>query len=83
MDNPLMKLGWKPLKHEPVKGNGEAPEKLCQHLAENPILSFFLTPDMRFKDKDGNEFKIERWMSKQRMMDGAFQHTYIEFDSRL
>ena len=43
MDNPLIKLGWKPVKHEPTAGSGEVPSKLSDYLAENPRLSFFLT----------------------------------------
>ena len=28
MDNPLVKLGWKPVKHEPQAGS-DVPNKLC------------------------------------------------------
>ena len=38
---------------------------------------------MKFSDQFGNELKIERWIAKQKMADGAHQHTYIEFDSRM
>ena len=83
MDNPLIKLGWKPVKHEPTTGSGQGPNKLAEFLAENPRLSFFLTPEMRFADQYGNELKIERWIAKQKMANGSHQHTYIEFDSRM
>ena len=33
MDNPLIKLGWKPVKHEPTTGSGEVPNKLSEFLA--------------------------------------------------
>ena len=83
MDNPLIKLGWKPVRHEPTKGSEGVPNKLCEYLAENPRLSFFVTPEMQFSDQYGNELKIERWIAKQKMADGHHQHTYIEFDSRM
>lgn len=82
MDNPLVKLGWKPVKQEPQEGS-DVPNKLCQYLAENPRLSFFVTPELHFNDQYGNELNIERWLAKRKCLDGTFQHTYIEFDSRM
>ena len=64
MDNPLIKLGWKPVKHEPTTGSAGVPNKLCEYLAENPRLSFFVTQEMQFSDQFGNDLKIERWIAK-------------------
>ena len=51
MDNPLIKLGWRPCNYEPQSGmSNDVPNKLCEYLAENPRLSFFVTPDMQFND---------------------------------
>ena len=51
MDNPLIKLGWRPVKHEPQTGqNTDVPNKLCEYLAENPRLSFFMTADNQYYD---------------------------------
>ena len=61
----------------------DVPAKLCEYLAENPRLSFFVTPDVHFTDQYGNDLKIERWIAKRKTADGAFQHTYIEFDARM
>ena len=58
-------------------------EDFCEYLAENPRLSFFVTPDVHFTDQYGNDLKIERWIAKRKTADGAFQHTYIEFDARM
>ena len=49
MDNPLIKLGWKPIKHEPTAGK-DVPNALCEYLAENPRLSFFVTDDTPLTD---------------------------------
>ena len=51
MDNPLVKLGWRPCNYEPQTGMAnDVPAKLCEYLAENPRLSFFVTPDVHFTD---------------------------------
>ena len=71
MDNPLVKLGWKPVKHEPTTGS-DVPNKLCEYLAENPRLSFFVTPELQFTDQFGNDLKIERWIAKRKCVDGTF-----------
>ena len=42
-----------------------------------------MTPDMQFADVWGNELKIEHWIAKRKTVNGAFQYTYIEFDSRM
>ena len=38
---------------------------------------------MRLREETGNEISVERWLVKKKMMDGAHQHTYLEYDSRL
>ena len=50
----------------------DVPAKLCEYLAENPRLSFFVTPDVHFMDQFGNDLKIERWIAKRKSIDGAF-----------
>ena len=82
MDNPLVKLGWKPIKHEPTGGK-DVPNALCDYLAENPRLSFFVTDDTPLTDQLGNPLKIERWIAKKKTPEGSWQHTYIEFDGRM
>ena len=69
MDNPLVKLGWRPIRHEPQPGS-EVPNKLCEYLAENPRLSFFVTEDMHFVDQQGHNLTIERWIAKKKTADG-------------
>ena len=49
----------------------------------NPKQNFFMRLEPCFADQYGTPIKLERWISKQKMMDGALQHTYLEFDSRL
>ena len=71
MDSPLIQQGWIPIKYEPSRPSSDVPDVLCDYLAENPRLSFFLTPEMLFKDEDGNDLKIERWTTQKKMMDGA------------
>ena len=79
MDNPLVKLGWKPAKPEMNDGKN----KLCKYLAQNPKQSFFMSLEKGFADQYGSPIQLEKWITKKKMMDGAWQHTYIEFDSRL
>ena len=69
LDNPLIKLGWRPIRHEPQPGS-EVPNKLCEYLAENPKLSFFVTDDMHFTDQQGHNLTIERWIAKKKTADG-------------
>ena len=71
MDSPFIQQGWMPIKYEPSRPCSDVPDALCDYLAENPRLSFFLTPEMHFKDEDGNDLKIERWTTQKKMMDGA------------
>ena len=55
MDDPLIKIGWNPVQHEPTPGSGGVPDKLCDFLAENRRLSTFLSPERSVTDELGNE----------------------------
>ena len=67
MDNPLIKLGWKPAKPEMNDGMN----KLCKYLALNPKQNFFMRLEPCFADRYGAPIKLERWILNQKMKDGA------------
>ena len=66
MDNPLVKLGWKPAKPEMNDGKN----KLCKYLAQNPKQSFFMSLEKGFADQYGSPIQLEKWITKKKMMDG-------------